>query len=337
VQGYFRFLSDTAKDPRFNPSNVLAQIEQVTDLDIIDKVMYRFFIIPILKQRLIEQGDNFVWMNHENLPDWLPGRDDPMNLTKYFMLKLPEDSSFGPADFPSNWNMQKYKKGMQLNWDGASPELLTVIIDSALGTGASPEDPFMDKMRWLEHYLSTKPAPPYPFEIDTGLASKGKAIFEKQCAGCHESDKTGTSIPIEEVNTDRNRLDAWSKDAAVAANIKVKSMGITRTPMVEATLTGYIAVHLDGIWLRAPYLHNGSVPTMHDLLEPAANRPKVFYRGYDVFDKTNLGFISQGEKAMRVGRKHDTSLRGNSSQGHEYGTQLPRDDKNALVEYLKTL
>jgi len=107
--------------------------------------------------------------------------------------------------------------------------------------------------------------------------------------------------------------------------------------MVEATLTGYIAVHLDGIWLRAPYLHNGSVPTMHYLLEPAANRPKVFYRGYDVFDKTNLGFISQGEKAMRVGRKHDTSLRGNSNQGHEYGTQLPRDDKNALVEYLKTL
>lgn len=337
VQGYFRFLSNVARDPRFNPDNIIAQMEQVTELDFIDKLMYRFFIIPILKDRLIEQGDNFVWMNHENLPDWLQGRDDPMNLTKYFMLELPEDGTFAPTDFPSNWNMKKYKEGMSLNWDGATPVLMSVIIDSALGTGAEPDDKFMDKMQWLENYLKDKPVPKYPFDINSSLAESGQMLFETHCANCHNSEKTGKSISIDEIGTDRNRLESWNKDAAIAANKKVKSMGVTRTPMVEETLTGYIAVHLDGIWLRAPYLHNGSVPTLRDLLKPADQRPAVFYRGYDVFDKENVGFVSQGSDAERTGTKHDTSLKANGNMGHEYGTNLNEDDKNALLEYLKTL
>ena len=337
VQGYFRFLSNVARDARFNPDNIIAEMEQVTELDIIDKLMYRFFIVPILKKRLIEQGDNFAWMNHEHLPGWLPGRDDPMNLTKYFMLELPEDGTFAPTDFPSNWNMKKYTKDMSLNWDGASPELLTVIIDSALGTGAEPGDEFMDKMKWLETYLANKPSPKYPFEIDTTLADSGQLIFEAHCATCHNSHKTGKSVNIEEIGTDRNRLASWNKQAAIAANKKVKSMGVTRTPMVEEDLTGYIAVHLDGIWLRAPYLHNGSVPTLRDLLKPADQRPAVFYRGYDVYDKQNIGFITQGPEAERIGSKHDTSLKANGNMGHEFGTTLTLEEKNALLEYLKTL
>ena len=55
---------------------------------------------------------------------------------------------------------------------------------------------------------------------------------------------------------------------------------------------GYANLPLDGLWLRAPYLHNGSVPTVRDLLNPAANRPPVFYRGYDVIDQRRLGFVS---------------------------------------------
>lgn len=337
VQGYFRFLSDVARDPRFNPDNIIAEMEQVTELDFIDKLMYRFFIIPILKDRLIEQGDNFAWMNHENLPDWLQGRDDPMNLTKYFMLELPEDGTFAPTDFPSIWNMKKYKEGMALNWDGATPVLLSVIIDSALGTGAEPGNEFMEKMIWLETYLKERPAPKYPFEIETALADTGQMVFESNCATCHNSDKTGKSINIDEIGTDRNRLESWNKDAAIAANKKVKSMGVNRTPMVEETLTGYIAVHLDGIWLRAPYLHNGSVPTLRDLLKPVDQRPAVFYRGYDVYDKENVGFVSQGPEAERTGTKHDTSLKANSNMGHDYGTNLNEDEKNALLEYLKTL
>jgi hypothetical protein len=100
---------------------------------------------------------------------------------------------------------------------------------------------------------------------------------------------------------------------------------------------GYANSPLDGIWLRAPYLHNGSVPTLRDLLMPVAERPKVFYRGYDVYDPVNVGFITQGTEAERVGTKYNVAERASGNQGHEYGTELSEPEKEALVEYLKTL
>jgi hypothetical protein len=58
---------------------------------------------------------------------------------------------------------------------------------------------------------------------------------------------------------------------------------------------------LDGIWLRAPYLHSGSVPTLRDLLRPPEERPKVFFRDCDVYDYVNLGMVSQGPEAESNG------------------------------------
>ena len=90
-------------------------------------------------------------------------------------------------------------------------------------------------------------------------------------------------------------------------------------------------------WLRAPYLHNGSVPTLRDLLKPVAERPKVFYRGYDVYDPLDVGFVTQGPAAERIGTRYDVNERSSGNQGHEFGVQLPESDKEALIEYLKTL
>ncbi len=121
---------------------------------------------------------------------------------------------------------------------------------------------------------------------------------------------------------------------------------------------GYANQPLDGIWLRAPYLHNGSVPDLVSLLEPAANRPTVFYTGFDVYDFERVGFVTRprceddpaadgclaaggAESAVPPGAgwRFDTTLPGNGNQGHEgpgYGTDLPPEDKAALIEYLKT-
>jgi hypothetical protein len=82
-------------------------------------------------------------------------------------------------------------------------------------------------------------------------------------------------------------------------------------------------------------LHNGSVPNLRELLEKPENRSKVFYRGYDVYDPKNLGFVSSGPDAEREGWKYDTTVKGNSNSGHLYGTDLAPEDKLALVEYLK--
>ncbi len=162
-------------------------------------------------------------------------------------------------------------------------------------------------------------------------------MFDANCAACHASARTGTVIPLPEIGTDRGRIDTWGEKAAIEANQVVKKMGIERPGLVEAPLTGYVAQFLDGIWLRAPYLHNGSVPSLADLLTPPAQRPQSYWRGYDLYDQTKIGFVVQGAAAQRAGTQFDTRLRGNGNQGHDFGTGLADTDKAALLEYLKTL
>ena len=343
VEGFFRFFVDCAKDPRFTPDNVLWEIMNVTELSWLDKAIYRFLIIPITKKRLLEREQQFAWVYHAAFPEWGRGRDDAMNLTKYFMLKLPMDDSFGPTDMPSIWNLKKYDSPTnRMNWAGDSHDAYSVIIDSALGLIGSESGPkdkagFLAQIDWLKDYLRNKPPPNYPFALDGAKATAGKAIFDQQCATCHASDRTGTPLPLADVGTNRDRIDTWGKDFAVAANKVVGGMGIERKGLVEAPLIGYNVQYLDGIWLRAPYLHNGSVPTLRDLLEPVDRRPKVFYRGYDLYDPVRGGFVSTGADAEREGTKFDVSQRGSGNGGHTFGVTLPDTDKDALVEYLKTL
>jgi hypothetical protein len=98
-----------------------------------------------------------------------------------------------------------------------------------------------------------------------------------------------------------------------------------------------MAQALDGAWARAPYLHNGSVPSLSDLLRAPADRPKTFRVGYDVYDPARVGFVADGPEADAAGRLFDTAQPGNGNAGHLYGTDLPDADKRALLEYLKTL
>jgi hypothetical protein len=113
---------------------------------------------------------------------------------------------------------------------------------------------------------------------------------------------------------------------------------------------GYKARDLSGVWATAPYLHNGSVPTIRDLLSPAGERPKVFNVRSTKYDPYNLGFENR-RVDLRTGKTppcgtdeescYDTSIKGNSNQGHdgpEFGIyDLTNDDKTALIEYLKVL
>ncbi len=341
LEAFFRFLVDCAKDPRFNADNLMREINLVTDLPFDDALAYRFLIIPMTKKRLLEREAQFAWIYRKDFPDWGRGRDDSMNLTKYFMLNLPMDNTFGPGDIPSIWNLKKYNvAGTTMNWSGDSHDAYSVIIDSALGVlGAPPKsnDEFLEQINWLQDYLSNKPAPKYPFAIDAARAEAGKAVFDQQCATCHTSDKTGRRMPLAGIDTDRGRMDTWNKDNAIAANKVVTEMGIIRKGLVEAPLDGYNPPFLDGVWARGPYLHHGAVPTLRDLLEPPANRPKVFWRGYDLYDQKNVGFISNGPEAERVGTKFDTSALANGNGGHVFGTTLPAVEKESLLEYLKTL
>jgi hypothetical protein len=100
----------------------------------------------------------------------------------------------------------------------------------------------------------------------------------------------------------------------------------------------YEARVLQGIWAAAPYLHNGSVPTLADLLKPATERPAAFQVG-PTYDPVNVGLAAQQTMFNYTLKTTDCSDRnsGNSRCGHEYGTRLSPAEKRALLEYLKAL
>jgi cytochrome c peroxidase len=198
----------------------------------------------------------------------------------------------------------------------------------------------------MEDWLLDAKPPAYPYPIDRALASRGAAIYGELCARCHGQDGknftgelVGQVTHIDEIRTDRHRLDSYSPELAANQNLLYAGYPDERFRHFRKTF-GYANHPLDGLWLRAPFLHNGSVPTLRDLLKPAAQRPRTFHRGYDVYDPKNVGFVSDvASEKTRTYFRFDTTLPGNGNFGHEgraYGTELAAGDKDALIEFLKT-
>ncbi len=114
----------------------------------------------------------------------------------------------------------------------------------------------------------------------------------------------------------------------------VEEFASNKTRELDSTQLYYKARPINGIWASAPYLHNGSVPTVYDLLLPAAQRPVQFFVGNRELDTVKVG----NEIAEVEGTSlFDTGLPGNSNSGHEYGTQLTEPERMALLEYVKNL
>jgi hypothetical protein len=346
-QDYLRFLFACADDPRFNASTIMAEIERNYQLSLLDRLTYRFALIPFTRATLRQQEramNQYGWMI--KLPRWGNGRIDPFNPVKYRVLNQPVDGSIGNSDMVPLWNLAAHK-GFAFHWDGLNNSLQEVVISSAIGDG-TPLD-WVDRdwkksdqessLKRIRDYILHAQPPAFPFPVDQQLAAKGKVVFDQQCAVCHAigGARTGKIEPIENpmLDTDRHRIDMWTQNSATAYDDYTKGHSWQFSHFAKQG--GYVNVTLEGLWLRAPYLHNGSVPTIADLLKDPAERPKIFYRGYNVLDPENLGFVSTGDDAVRIGFCVDTQVAGNSNQGHLWGTKLSPDQKRSLVEYLKTM
>lgn len=348
LQAFERFLFNAATSEKFTPERLGAEMKRIgaTD-DIINRIALRYFAVDIGRRRLLFLRDRFKFMDRE--PDCGPGRVDTFNppkvLLNFRMDLLPEREWVGNCDLPSVWNQGK-RKGMWLHWDGNNNSVAERNRSAAFGTGAIPPTLDRPSMKRMETWLETATPPDYPYPIDQALAARGAPIYAEYCARCHgESGRNfagelvGQVTPIDEIRTDRHRLDSYTVELAANQNLLYAAYPEDRFTHFRKTF-GYANHPLDGLWLRAPYLHNGSVPTLRDLLNPSSRRPKVFYRGYDVYDPKNVGFVSDvpAEKS-RTFFRYDTALPGNGNVGHEgraYGTELPPDAKDALLEFLKT-
>jgi mono/diheme cytochrome c family protein len=357
-RAFTRFLFAAGEDRRFTPDLILLQIktirkrENLDDLPLIDRLLLRYYGIYLMRERILTLRDRLNFIRAE--PEWGPGRVDTFNpLKAYFNFpidQLAPEERIGTTDFPSIWNQgQREERKMELHWDGNNVSLEERNRSAAMGAGITPPTADRDAMKRIANWLRKLPAPPYPFAIDKQLAAQGAPIYKEYCSQCHGADGkdfsgayVGKVTPIDEIGTDRHRLDSYTYNVAVNQNTIFAGYGDERFSHFRKTF-GYANSPLDGLWLRGPYLHNGSVPTLRDLLEPSDKRPMTFYRGYDVYDQKNVGFVYDvGEEKGRKFFLYDTDDKaqpGNSNLGHEgkrYGTELSPAEKDALVEYLKT-
>jgi hypothetical protein len=354
-RAFMRFLFATGEDRRFTPQDILRQIkiirqrEGLDDLPLIDRLVLRFYGIYYMRERVLALRDRLGFIAEQ--PEWGPGRVDTFNpLKAYFNFppeQLSKEERIGTTDFPSIWNQgQRETLKMNLHWDGNNVSLEERNRSAAMGTGITPPTGDRQSLKRVADWLRNLPAPPYPFSVDKNLAAQGAPIYKQYCSSCHGADgkdfrgeQVGKVVPIADIGTDRRRLDSYTYDVAVNQNLIFAGYEGERFSHFRKTF-GYANSPLDGVWLRAPYFHNGSVPSLRDLLEPSAKRPKTFYRGYDVYDQKKAGFVSDvGEESGRKYFLYNTEEAGNSNRGHEgkrYGTELTPAEKNALVEYLKT-
>ena len=183
-----------------------------------------------------------------------------------------------------------------------------------------------------------------------------------------------TMIPLEEIGTDPRQAENFHSRTADSGPLGQRTLsagdGLTfitqkvieqaylelkLTPEQQEQWNGYRKNEVraplaykarphNGIWATPPYLHNGSVPNLFELLSPVSERSKVFYLGNKQFDPVKLGLDTgplQGASEFRV------DLPGNSNAGHEFndgpkgngviGRKLTPEERMQIIEYLKTL
>lgn len=267
TQAYLRFLFACASDPRFNADVLLREIKQNFALSAVEESLYRYALIPATRKALLQQKRENRWMDRR--PAWGPGRIDPFNPVKFGMLGMAVDDTIGNADNMSIWQL-KSRRGQRLHWDGMQSSIREVVLTSALGDGATLRSLDHGALAKLEKWLLETAPPPYPAEIDRALAERGKPVFERVCAECHGAGgaTTGKVVPIAEIGTDPTRHGLWGKQAADRYNAFANGYAFDFRHWVptDGPEDGYVAAPLTGLWLRAPYLHNGSVPGLRDLL-----------------------------------------------------------------------
>lgn len=342
-------LGSTTQDFTSDPSS---QIDAAGALisNAADKAEWRRFA-----DRLDAIGPNILTLTvgitaSDNIAAILFAHRDPSTLawSPTPLLDLPP--AYGvPVDVPPWWRMKK-KNAMFYDGAGRGDQARIMATASTLCADdvatATAIDAYFGDVR---AYIVSLTPPPYPLAVDAALAARGKSVFAATCSGCHGDDTRYPNllIPVDAVGTD----DVLARGAAQFADRFVQWFSASfygQTARLEPR-PAYYAPPLDGIWATAPYLHNGSVPSLAALLD-SSTRPKYWRRratdglGND-FDPTIGGWsydaVDHGQDAEpdATARKriYDTTKLGYGNGGHTFGDALSVDDRKAVLEYLKTL
>lgn len=242
-----------------------------------------------------------------------------------------------------------YSKKERIYCDAFAPKTPRQLMPFAMSPLFSDEKfrSFESNFVHIEAFVKSVEPPKYPFEIDRALAEEGRELFNKNCKKCHGSygeEPTFPSklVPLEEIQTDPIRLTAVSRERRETSN--AGWLQYNGEHLLDLESEGYLAQPLDGIWASAPYLHNGSVPTLYHLFN-VDERPDVWKRDEYGYDKERVGLnveefesVPDGLNTREQRMYYNTAHPGNSAAGHTFPDDyLSAEEKWAVLEYLKTL
>jgi mono/diheme cytochrome c family protein len=356
LERFIRFLLEAGADERMSADSLLPAMEKTgPKIGLIEGFVYRWYVIPLLREGLVMRRTRLLPLLARQ-PAWGPGRVDTFNPYKLIQANMPlaslqKSEVIGTADFPAIFN-QGPRAGMHLHWDGNNTSLAERNLSAAMGAGVTPDSVEHDIIERVAEWLKTLRPPPSPYRPSPDAVARGRDVFKSECQGCHgyqdakgyafSGETLGQVEPNDKLGADPARLDSYTqefRDYQVA-----HFFAGTEHQFKEFKKTnGYANLPLDGLWLRAPYLHNGSVPTLADLLNAPEQRSVAFMRGADTLDPERGGFAappcapSSAPTSTPAGRFcYDTRQPGNQNGGHLYGVNLPADKKSDLLAYLLT-
>ncbi len=290
-----------------------------------------------------------------------PGRDDPWGIIRNVLFGSGTELD-APTSIPALYDSRSF------DWyhaDGNTNSVMQRDIAQAVALGGfvdpeTEQSSLLPRALWkLEEVMRTLESPAWPAQFgepDADKVARGKALFDQHCLSCHQSHD-GQLMPLAEIGTDPNRAESFlrpqdglpfhqalAQEVETLENTVYQQAKISEEEIKQHEYNGppvwrgtgeYQSRLLSGIWSTAPYLHNGSVPTLYDLLLPVDQRPATFQLGSREYDPVKVGYVT--EKAEDSRFTYDITTHGGANTGHEYGVDLDDEERWALVEYLKTL
>lgn len=284
----------------------------------------------------------------DNLALELFARRDPTTLAWRgdYQVPVPDGIRPVPIATPPLWRMAK-KNAMFYPGGGRGDHARFMLSASSLCIDDVSDVIAIDAyFHHVRSYIASLAPPPYPFAVDEGLARRGEPVFVEHCSGCHGTYGASPSypnliIPIEAVRTDP-ALHEYEH-----AFVEIMTPWMEASPLASTMsfveTAGYYAPPLDGVWMTAPFLHNDSVPTLAALLD-SRRRPARFTKRaawdedavgwqFDVHDEGKV----DGDGSLANRALYDTTRFGYGNGGHTFGDVLDDAEREALLEYLKTL
>ncbi len=281
----------------------------------------------------------YLWAHRD--PETLEWLDEPT-------MRLPPTDPILETDVPPLWRTAK-KRNLYYTGGGRGEHARLIMSALVLFTDSTDEaEREVPNFRDMLAFIRTIEPPRWPWPVDEAKAARGRRVFEGTCTPCHgtygEVERYPELIvPIGIAGTDP--LLAQAEDAATDYLDWYNRSWFGETSRLEHT-DGYVAPPLDGIWATAPFLHNGSVPTLLDLLD-SKRRPTYWTRSFDPedYDREQVGWrferLARGRDAHVLpsirAAIYDTTRPGLSNGGHTFGDHLSEEQRLDLLEYLKTL